>query len=176
MPNFKDNLFKGKTGESYIAEWAKSHGCHVLPIYEIADDQFKGPALYGSDGGTIIAPDMAVFSTNGLHFIEAKYKNAFAWYRKTKTWTTGLDLHHYTQYQKFEAALGYPVWILFLHKGGQAKDSPNSPAGLFGESLKVLVEKEHHRSDKWGKSGMVYWDMNDLRKLGDYPLGNLQAA
>jgi len=170
MSNFDVKLAEGKTGESEIAEWLKANGSHILPIYEIADKQFKGPAMYQSNGETVIAPDMAVFNAYGITFIEAKHKNAFSAYRLKNIWTTGIDLHHFRQYQKFQAALKLPVWILFLHKGGQAKDSPPSPAGLFGNSLKKLVNSVDHQSDRHGKTGMVYWDKRSLIKLSDYPL------
>ena len=176
MPSFQQTLQEGKTGESQIAEWIKRNGSHILPIYEIADNQFKGPALYCSQGETIIAPDMAVFNNKGVTFIEAKHKNAFSWYRNKQIWTTGIDLHHYEQYKKFKKALGYPVWILFLHRGGKAKDSSESPSGLYGESIDVLEKTEDHRSNKWGKSGMVYWDKDSLKKLSNYPLQESKAA
>lgn len=170
MINFSQSLEIGKVGESQIATWLKNRGAHILPIYEIADNQYKGPALYCSNGETIIAPDMVVFNNNGITFIEAKHKEGFSWFRRNQTWVTGIDIHHYEQYQKMQTALGLPVWILFLHKGGSAKDSAQSPSGLFGDSLDRLVKKESHRSVKWGKSGMVYWNKDNLLKLSNYPL------
>jgi len=170
MGSFKQTLSSGKVGETQIAEWLKKNGSSILPIYEIAENQFKGPALYGNDGNTIIAPDMAVFNANGLTFIEAKHKNAFSWYRTKQIWTTGIDLHHYRQYIRFQEVTLYKVWVLFLHRGGQAKDSPKSPSGLFGNSLDILKDNEDHTSTKHGKSGMVYWNKDSLRKLSGYPL------
>lgn len=168
MSDFKKSLAVGKVGESLIADWLKSRGCHILPIYEIADNQFKGPALYTSDGGTIIAPDMVAFNKAGITFIEAKHKEAFTWYRKTATWQTGIDLKHFHEYKKMLSVLGYPIWLLFLHRGGQAKDSAPSPAGLFGNSLAVL--QLMGREDKRWANGMIYWNIEDLIKLADYPL------
>ncbi len=170
MHSFDQALSVGKTGESQIAQWLKEKGSHVLPIYEIADNQYKGPALYAAGGETIIAPDMAVFNKNGVTFIEAKHKNAFSWHRISKSWVTGIDLHHYQEYRNFQEKVGHQVWVLFLHCGGTAKDSTQSPSGLFGNSLSCLVKKENHRSNKWGKNGMVYWDIDDLIKLSNYPL------
>jgi hypothetical protein len=55
---------------------------------------------------------------------------------------------------------------MFLHKGGQAKDSPaESPAGLFGQEIGLLQKAENHRSANWGRSGMVYWAVDSLRLL-----------
>ncbi len=170
MRSFNQSLAEGKTGESQIAQWLKSKGSNILPIYEIADNQFKGPALYSKDGSTIIAPDMAVFNHKGITFIEAKHKNAFSWYRNKQIWTTGIDLHHFRQYKLFQNTVKLPVWILFLHRGGQAKDSPPSPAGLFGNDLIVLNGCIDHESDRHGRSGMVYWNKDSLIKLSEYPL------
>lgn len=82
MSNFKLTLSQGKTGETEIANWLMNRGNHVLPIYEIAENQFKGPSLFVSNGSDVIAPDMLVFSNGVIRFIEAKHKNAFSWYRK----------------------------------------------------------------------------------------------
>lgn len=170
MRNFNSSLVEGKTGETQIAKWLMGKGRHILPIYEIAENQYKGPALYCNDKTTIIAPDMAVFSHRGLSFIEAKHKNAFSWYRKKRIWTTGIDRHHFEQYVNFRKTLRYKLWILFLHRGGQAKDSMVSPSGLFGNDIDILENKIDHESDNWGKSGMVYWDKDSLVKLSNYPL------
>ena len=39
------------------------------------------------------------------------------------------------------------------------------PAGLFGNDLGVLAGCENHRSDRYGKSGMVYWARDALRLI-----------
>ena len=98
--------------------------------------------------------------------IEAKHKTAFSWHRLTGRWVTGVDLRHYEYYCKIEDMSPWPVWLMFLHRGGQAKDSPPSPSGLFGNRLEVLRRQENHRSDKWGKWGMVYWALPSLKLLG----------
>jgi len=167
--HFKKALAIGKTGESQISKWLLSRGASVLPIYEIAENQFKGPAMYSGDA-TIIAPDMMVFSEGKITFVEAKHKNAFSWHRKTKTWNTGIDLHHYREYIKIQENTWVPIWLMFLHRGGAAKDSLVSPAGLFGNSLEKLMRTEHHRHSNHGKSGMVYWEKDSLIKLAEYPL------
>lgn len=81
---------------------------------------------------------------------------------------TGIDLRHYEDYCKVDDASPWPVWLLFLHRGGQAKDSPgNSPAGLFGKPLDYLRTHENHRHENWGRSGMVYWAHESLKLLAD---------
>lgn len=138
----------------------------MLPVYEIIKDQGKGPQLY-MPSGELIAPDLFVFSTNGAWWMEAKHKTAFTWHRNTGRWTTGIDLRHYEDYCKVDDSTPWPVWLLFLHEGGQAKDSPaNSPAGLFGNALTSLRAHENHRSYNWAR-GMVYWALSSLKKLAE---------
>jgi hypothetical protein len=158
----------GLAGESAIALWLRSHGFTVLPVYEKLVDEGKGPQLY-LPVGSVIAPDLLAFSAEKVLWIEAKHKTAFTWHRITGRWVTGNDLRHYIAYQKVDRETPWRVWLLFLHDGGQAKDSPeNSPRGLFGNALARLVMCENHRSDKWGHSGMVYWAIGSLIKLANY--------
>jgi len=159
----------GQAGESIISRWLRSRGCAVLPVYEKIMDTGKGPHLFLPQG-SVIAPDLFVFKGHDAWWIEAKHKEAFSWYRITSQWVTGIDLHHYEQYLRVDEMTPWPVWLLFLHRGGQAKDSPpNSPAGLFGQTLELLRHQENHRSDKWGKGGMVYWACNSLLLLESLP-------
>lgn len=174
MSDFQKKLETGKVGESQIANWLKGRGHHILPVYEIEKGQYAGPAVFSSDGESIIAPDMVIFGKGKTIWIEAKHKNAFSWHRKTQRFVTGIDLHHYQQYQKIMELADWPVWLLFLHRGGSAKDSMQSPAGLYGNDLSYLVKHENHRHENWGVSGMVYWSKDSLIKLADYPLDNSQ--
>jgi len=68
---------------------------------------------------------------------------------------------------RLQPATTPPLWLLFLHEGGKAKDNPqsDSPAGLFGNTLENLQHLENHQSDNWGRSGMVYWAIESLRRL-----------
>lgn len=162
---FYQSLQRGRVGESAIAKWLNSRGWHVLPVYEIEINEGKGPRVF-SKGAQTIAPDMLVFKANDCLWIEAKHKTAFTWHRITARWTTGIDIRHYIDYQKIQDTSPWEVWLLFLHDGGQAKDSPpDSPDGLFGNPLKYLIQHENHRSPNWGKSGMVYWAIEHLKQL-----------
>jgi len=104
-------------------------------------------------------------------WIEAKHKTAFTWHRISKKWVTGIDLNHYRHYQRVATSLsGWPVYLMFLHKTGIAKDTPVgliSPSGLFGEELNFLSQHENHRHQNWGKHGMVYWSSEILKKYVD---------
>ncbi len=137
-----------------------------MPVYEKIFDTGKGPQLFLPKDKKLIAPDMLAFNGETTRWIEAKHKTAFSWHRISNTWVTGIDLRHYNDYLEVEDTSPWPVWLLFLHRGGQAKDSPaNSPAGLFGNQLSILRENENHRHTNWGKSGMVYWSISNLRLL-----------
>ncbi len=170
MNHFEKQLQVGKAGESEIANWLKSRGSHILPIYEKIDRDFKGPTLFASNGDVLIAPDMLAFTDGKIIWIEAKHKSAFTWHRISQRFVTGIDLHHYEQYIRVSNIVDFPVWILFLHCGGVAVDSPPSPAGLYGGDLVYLICNENHRHQNHGKTGMVYWAEDKLKKLANYPL------
>lgn len=162
---FEANLDFGRVGESRIATWLKARGLSILPVYEIEKQTGKGPRLF-LPNKKLIAPDMFVFKGNKAYWIEAKHKTAFSWHRNTERWVTGIDLKHYADYCEIDDFSPWPVYLMFLHDGGQAKDSPpNSPSGLFGARLKFLREHENHRHSNWGSSGMIYWAHKDLKPL-----------
>lgn len=165
-PQFTESLQKGKIGESHIAKYFLNKGFAVLPIYEKEISEGKGPSIFFPDT-EIIGTDMLVFKKDKTFWIEAKHKNAFSWHRISEKWVTGIDLKHYAHYQQIAQRTAWPVWLIFYHRGGQAKDSPkNSPEGLFGNEIFYLTENENHRHGNWGNSGMVYWAIDKLRKLG----------
>ena len=168
--SFQDSLDVGKAGETEISKWLMERGFNILPIYEVLQGNYKGPTLYASSGETIIAPDLLAFKGDKIIWFEAKHKTAFSWHRKTSRFVTGIDIHHYEQYQKISKLVDWPVWLLFLHKGGQAKDSPASPSGLYGNDLIKLMDTVNHTHGNYGKSGMVYWAEQSLRKICNYPL------
>ena len=165
---FSSTLRFGKIGESAIAEWFKRKGYSALPVYEKEISEGKGPQLY-TPVASLIAPDLVVLRGDGRVFwIEAKHKTAFTWHRNTQTWNTGIDLRHYEDYLKVAQVSPWPIWLLFLHEDGVAKDTPEgqiSPTGLFGGELIYLSKNEHHRHENWGRSGMVYWTDTTLKLL-----------
>ena len=167
---FEKRLVEGKVGESEIAEWLKRRGHHILPVYEIEKDQYAGPSVYSCDGESIIAPDMLVFGGKKTFWVEAKHKEAFTLHRISGNMVTGIDLHHYEEYQRVQELVDWPIWLFFLHRGGQAKDSPISNSGLYGGELSYLSDNENHRHTNWGKTGMVYWAESSLKKISEYPL------
>ena len=162
---FAQKLQMGKTGESVIAKWMNRRGFSVLPVYEIEQGKFKGPALY-SVNAQLIAPDMLAFTPDGqARWIEAKTKSAFTWHRKSGTWQTGINLRHYLDYLKVQDLSPWPIVLMFLQLPGQAKDSPEGcPTGLFGDPLNVLRYNEHHRHEV-EEPHMVYWNYDKLTFL-----------
>lgn len=172
--SFVQYLNHGKVGESIVAQWLRSRGYNVLPIYEKELDEKKGPALYACTG-SFVAPDMLVFRSGslghdpgGIRWIEAKTKSAFTWHRQTEQWTTGIDKRLYRNYLQVMKLSPWPLWIMFLHLNGQAKDSEPTPdTGLFGASLETLSEHIHHRwPENDDEPGMIYWAYPGvLRKL-----------
>ena len=169
---FDRQLQFGKIGEGYIASWLRERKrFNVLPVYEKEIKEGKGPVLFTVDDN-LIAPDLLCFRGptvigNDVRWIEAKTKSAFTWHRITQQWVTGIDLKHYHDYLEVSKLSPWPVWLLFLHLPGTAKDTPcgmDSPTGLFGNELGYLAEHENHRHDNWA-NGMVYWAYGTLAKL-----------
>jgi hypothetical protein len=169
MSSFSQQLDYGKAGESRIANYFKGRGYSVLPIYEKEMTEYKGPTLFAFDSSSVIAPDMLVFSQDNCFWIEAKRKSAFTWHRITQRWVTGIDLHHYEEYLKIADKYSpWPVWLFFLHEAGEAKDTPpgmTSPVGLYANDINVLRHNENHRHKNWGKHGMVYWAVDNLKHI-----------
>jgi len=168
---FEQKLEQGKAGESVIAKWLIARGNSVMPVYEKIIDEGKGPQLFMANK-QLVAPDLLVISNGKVVMIEAKHKTAFTWHRNSMTFTTGIDIRHYRHYIQVAYHTKLPVWIMFLHEYGQAKNSPPSPGGLFGNTIHKLMQNEHHRSDKYGTSGMVYWarevDGGALKEIATY--------
>ena len=163
---FKQQLEIGKTGETAISKFLISRGSSILPIYEIAENQFKGPGLYHENGDTV-APDMLCITNGKTVFIEAKHKAGATFFRKTQQFQTGIDLRHWEEYQKIKEITNIDVWILFLHRGEAVKDSEAFSGGLYGNNITKLLETIDHISDRHAK-GMVYWNMGSLRKIATY--------
>lgn len=171
---FEESLQIGQMGETAIARWLRNKGHTVLPVYEKVIDTGKGPQLFLPDG-CLVAPDMLIYRGDKVLWIESKYKTRFSWYGKGRNWVTGIDLRHYNDYLKVDQLSPWPVWLLFLHIETEPSISdldrwkcPSScPAGLFGSTLKSLQATESHRSDRHGKTGMVYWSIGNLKKIAE---------
>lgn len=171
MGSFERSLAFGQIGESAISKWLQGRGHAVFPAYQIEQASGKGPQLFASSGDLVL-PDLLAFRSGKSIWFEAKHKTCFTWHRITQRWVTGIDLRHYSEYQEVSIRTGLPVWLLFFHPQSQPSESdrsfgcpPACPAGLFGNDLNVLTACESHRSDRYGKSGMVYWAHGSLLLL-----------
>ena len=163
---FEQQLQFGKVAESAIARWLIKRGAYVSPVYEVIDRKSGGPRLFGN-GRNLVTPDMLVFTNNGAVWIEAKHKSAFTWHRITERFVTGIDLNHWRDYLQVAHQTSIDVWLVFNHKGGTAKDSPESPRGLFVGDIMKLKDCINHTHENWGRHGMVYWAMESLTRMGD---------
>lgn len=166
VATFADQLYRGKVGESLIADWLKRQGYHILPVYEKEIHEGKGPQVFSADWRGLIAPDLLAFKLDRARWIEAKHKSVFSWHRITGRWVTGINLNHYEDYQRIAELSPWAVYLMFLHSQAVTNEPPyRCPTGLFGGNLAELRCKENHRSALWGKSGMVYWAENTLTKF-----------
>lgn len=178
---FEQQLQFGKAAESGIAIWLRSRGTAVMPVYEIEKSTGKGPQFFAPNG-SYAAPDLIAFCSSGVIWIEAKHKTCWSWHRKSDSWTTGIDLRHFNEYQEVAAQSKLPVWLLFFHRSRTPDDRdvvhgcpPECPAGLFGGRLDRLAQNYNHTSLPYdasredfkghGKSGMVYWRHDQLKQL-----------
>jgi hypothetical protein len=167
--NFEKARSFGGAAEDAVAVWLKNRGWAVLPAYEKIIPDHKGPRV-SFPNEDLVAPDFLVFNGRKTMWVEVKRKSAFTFYRKTQRWTTGIDLRLYKDYCRVEEIGPWPVWILFIHDGGQAKDSPRDNApGLFGKSLRALRGCIDHIAENQGSSGMVHWAKESLLLLDSWP-------
>ncbi len=170
---FEQQYAMGQMGESLFARLIRSRGGFVLPAYDIEVETGKGPRLFGPDG-SLVTPDMLVLSPKYRPvFAEAKTKTAFSEYHnpnrdgKRKIWQTGCDEYHFKQYVQVQKQTGIDVWLGFIQLGGQAKDSPpDSPSGVFVQSLTKLEQRIDHRhlNPPPRFKPMLYWNIYDLIK------------
>lgn len=179
MGNFERQLAVGQLGEGAISRWLQGRGHAVFPAYQIEQHTGKGPQLFALSGDLVL-PDLLTFRGGKVHWFEAKRKTCFTWHRISQRWTTGIDLRHYGEYQEVAARTALPVWLLFYHPEAKPSEADTQhgcpdkcPTGLFGNDLSVLTLCESHRSDRHGRSGMVYWAHEDLRLLA--PVAELAA-
>lgn len=163
--NFEEKLKFGKGGEAVIADWIQRSGGSILYIEKGSRDA-KGPRIHQAHS-SIVAPDLLALE---FGWIEAKTKSAFTWHRISQSWQTGIDIRLYEHYIEAARLSPIPVYLFFLQLPGRAKDTPDGmtcPTGLYGGKLGYLQANEDHRSDRWGRSGMVYWREDVLKKFAE---------
>ena len=171
MGKFEESLAFGQAGEQTVSKWLQARGHMVFPAYEKEGGDFKGPQLFSADGDLVL-PDLLAFRSGKAIWFEVKRKTCFIWHRISQRWVTGIDLHHYEQYQEVAARTEYPVWLMFFHPSDtpDARDLAHNcptqcPSGLFGNNIEILRDCESHRHANWGRHGMVYWAAENLKRL-----------
>lgn len=176
---FDESLKYGQVGEDVVSKYLQRKGCLVFDTCNGAMTKNKGPRLSGSNHD-IVSPDLMIFVNGNTGWAEVKRKNGFTQYntynrdRKIKQWQTGIDLRLFKQYIKAAEETDLQLGLLFLHEGGWAKQSPTeSPAGLFGQTIKNLAKrKDHEYEDRdhnhFNSGGMVFWNIYDLIKIDTY--------
>ena len=169
MGRFEQNFATGQLGESLISRWLQGRGHAVFPAYQIEHQTGKGPQLFAASGDLVL-PDLLAFRAGEIKWFEAKHKTCFTWHRISRRWTTGVDLRHYEEYQEVAHRTSLPVWLLVFHPNARPSENDlaygcpaECPTGLFGNDIQILTDCESHRSDRHGRSGMVYWAHESLR-------------
>src|SRR5215471_18319828 len=110
--SFEDSFARGKLAEGRIAQWLRRRGCTIIPAYDIEIHAGKGPQVFTPDQA-LVAPDLLILKDKQPRWIEAKSKTVFSWDRShgwEPCWVTGIDLHHYEQYQAIEKHFNWDVW------------------------------------------------------------------
>jgi len=180
--HFEQRLALGKAGECLIAGWLRRKGYNILPAYDLAEPEFKGPRIFSATRD-LVAPDLLAFrffkEQKRVLWVEAKSKAAFTWHRISQTYQDGIDKRHWLDYLELRSRMPWDLWLLFLHApGGLAKDNPPGivpPSGLFGGEVLRLADCIDHESDRWGNGGMVYWRCADLTVNGQ-PLATYEEV
>jgi hypothetical protein len=118
---------------------------------------------------------MLAMKNRDIHWLEAKRKSHFAWWRQGNRWQTGIDLRHYQHYLHVREVTQMPVWLFFLHVSAipSAYDLEQGcpsecPTGLFGGEIKYLdtVIAQQGSYTRNGRSyPMVYWQHKDLKTI-----------
>lgn len=173
MTTFEESLEIGRLSESAIVSWLRARGNGVITVYEIQHDAKMGPRFLASRSRAFVAPDVLCFGGGGqVLWCETKHKTVFSWHRKTQQWVTGVDLHHFRDYQRVANETGLPVWLAFLHVSAEpiAADRRHNcpfecPTGLFVGEIWRLANEYNHTHENWGRHGMIYWSSNSLHRL-----------
>ena len=168
---FQENLIMGQAGENVVARYLiYERGFSMLPVYQVLQGNYKGPRFY-TKCGEKVAPDALGFKGGSVFWFEIKTKTRFSWYRKTKTWQTGIDRSHYHDYLDISTMHPFPLWLLFFHTQHETHEGDGKcPVGLYGNDIQELSKCVAHEYTKntpaqYGKCGMVYWNQASLKPI-----------
>jgi hypothetical protein len=173
--NFDMRFAVGRGGEKDIASILLRAGYNVLETGQIASA--TGAPKIATPTTPIIVTDLFVWRGVVCRWVECKCKDSFTWHRNTQQFQFGINKHQVLDYQAAERTSPWPVFVMVIVRGGHVKDCPHktSPKGLFGQKLSVLSKSIHHFDDKWGKSGMFYWNIDALHPIDSVARESLKS-
>jgi len=170
--HFHEWLATGRLSESRIARWLiEMEHWNILPAYEIEMPTGKGPRLF-TPQGQLIVPDLLALKLHEkeclLAWYETKHKTRFSWYRRARSWQTGIAVRHSLDSLQVQEQTQWDVSLCFFHERSDpspqdlSSGSPlRCPTGLYRQSLRVLMQQEDHRG-VFLRDGrhyqMVYWN------------------
>lgn len=187
-PDFDAARRLGRKTEYLVARYWMDRGWSVMLACDLEQGTGFGPRVWTrdeeADFRSIVVPDLLMWTPHSVRWAEVKAKTVFSWDKgrnesHTRQWVTGIDLCCYEDYMAVEEITAIPVWLNFLHYSDDPtrknldNGSPETcPTGLFARALAELVHCEHHRAPSrnpdrdeslgHGRSGMVYWGIDEL--------------
>lgn len=148
------NAIRGRTGEEIVAEQLRLRNKGVIPSYDYCGkDRNKAPRLQFT-WGWLVVPDLDVCGGGERFWCEVKTKAERSFHRLSGDYVHGIDKHHYKQYLEVERESGCRVLLFIVEE--------DTGLILYGPLGTLPI---HHETDKMGKGGMVYWDVEEFKEL-----------
>lgn len=164
---FKLRLATGLTNEERLKKYFNTRGWTVVHIPSNGD---RGPCLC-TPSGEVVTTDFLLIKGVRVIWVEAKSKTRSNFFGKTGKWQTGIDLEYWDAYNQIAKLTPFPVWIFFLHEDETLSEldrfygaTGKAPTGLWGATLDYLEKTWHHKSDRYGAGGMIYWELDRLNQ------------
>jgi len=155
--SFEAQLEVGKHGERVVARILRERGWYIVPSYDFTGtDGAKAPRMIGQRLGFVI-PDLDIARGGTRYWVEVKTKTAADFTRLTQRFEHGMQLRHYTDYQRVQQESASPVWIFVLELAASEL--------LFIALDKIEDMKRVYDGRKMGRGGMVYWPRAAMRVL-----------
>lgn len=149
--SFKDALKFGEEGEELIAELLIQKGYSVLPLYQFTAE--FAPKILSKQSG-FISPDLTVFKSGKVMFIEVKSKQR--WVKFNGIIETGCNYRHYKHYKDLSESLNIDLHLVFNH-------TQDKPEGLY--TINILNSGRYWDgivNNKKVNPAMYFWNFDDL--------------
>jgi hypothetical protein len=180
---FNDALKFGLGGERIVAEMFKAKGWVVVQVGG-QHGAYQGPRIELPLGLVQVCPDLIVMNGAKALWIEVKRKSQFAYHRNSKTFVTGVDLHHWKEYLANDLYGSFPMWLFFVHETSSVHSLPFGESavrprpGLYFERVRWMESHKHHEyhnhgANNFGNHGGIFWDVTKLKFV---PLPALHGA